>query len=152
MFRSPFGRPAAIAPMSGGTVTPGLSGIVSFFPAGSGTLVVADIRGLPRGDGPCASRIFGFHLHEGSACTGADFADTRGHFNPGGYLHPYHAGDLPPLFGWDGRAYLAVLTGRFRVPEVIGRTVVIHDQPDDFTTQPSGNSGKKIACGVIRPV
>ena len=48
-----------------------------------------------------------------------------------------------------GRAYLAVRTDRFRVQEIIGRTVVIHSDPDDFRSQPAGNAGTKIACGVI---
>ncbi|MCX7614928.1 MAG: superoxide dismutase family protein, partial [Clostridiales bacterium] len=63
--------------------------------------------------------------------------------------HPGHAGDLPPLFGNYGHAFMAVFTGRVSVSEIIGRTVIIHASPDDFTTQPSGNSGKKIACGQI---
>lgn len=61
-------------------------------------------------------------------------------------------GDLPPLFVGNGRAWGAVLTTRFRVEEVIGRTVIIHSQADDFRTQPAGDSGSRIACGVIRPV
>ena len=68
----------------------------------------------------------------------------------GGCEHPNHAGDLPPLFGNNGFALSLFLTNRFTVDEVIGRTIIIHDHPDDFTTQPSGNSGTKIACGVIR--
>ena len=50
-----------------------------------------------------------------------------------------------------GFAWMAVLTDRFRVPDILGRTVIVHSQPDDFTTQPSGNAGAKIACGVITP-
>ena len=69
-----------------------------------------------------------------------------------GCPHPCHTGDLPPLLAWDGRAFLIVRTGRFRLADVIGRTVVIHAMPDDFATQPSGHSGEKIACGVIRRV
>jgi Cu-Zn family superoxide dismutase len=61
-----------------------------------------------------------------------------------------HAGDLPPLLACNGEAYLAVLTGRFRVKDVMGKTVVIHSRPDDFRSQPSGDAGEKIACGVIR--
>jgi len=150
MFFFPFGRPAAFAPMSGGDTAPDISGIVSFFPYSGGSLVVADLAGLPHETGPCSSRVFGFHIHEGAACTGAGFAETQGHYDPNACLHPSHAGDLPPLFGCGGKAYLAVFTNRFQVPEVIGRTVVIHDMPDDFTSQPSGHSGTKIACGVIR--
>jgi Cu-Zn family superoxide dismutase len=57
---------------------------------------------------------------------------------------------MPPLFAGTGRAFLAFFTDRFTVDEIIGRTVVVHAKPDDFTTQPSGNSGSKIACGQIR--
>lgn len=73
-----------------------------------------------------------------------------GHFNPGGKPHPFHSGDMPPLFGCDGMAYSIFLTNRFTPDEIVGRTVIIHLNPDDFTTQPSGNSGEMIACGVIR--
>jgi len=75
------------------------------------------------------------------------FSDVMSHYNPNGCEHPYNDGDLPPLFGNGGYALCAFLTDRFSVNDVIGRTVIIHDQPDDFTTQPSGNSGTKIACG-----
>ena len=54
--------------------------------------------------------------------------------------------------GDGGKAYLKVLTGRFRLEEVIGRTVILHRDPDDFHTQPSGNAGTKIACGVIQRI
>ncbi len=72
------------------------------------------------------------------------------HYNPTGQAHPKHAGDLPPLLSCRGNAYLSVKTDRFTANEIIGRTVVIHSDPDDFNTQPAGNAGKKIACGVIR--
>ena len=109
-------------------------------------LVVADVAGLPQDN---AAGFFGFHIHEGTACTGAGFADTGGHYNPGNAGHPDHAGDLPPLMSQQGRAHLAVRTDRFRVQDVLGRTVVIHGHPDDFHTQPAGDSGTRIACGVI---
>lgn len=64
--------------------------------------------------------------------------------------HPLHVGDLPPLLENNGYAYMSVLTNKFKISDIIGKTVIIHDMPDDSTTQPSGNSGKKIACGVIR--
>jgi Cu-Zn family superoxide dismutase len=57
---------------------------------------------------------------------------------------------MPPLFGNQGYAFLMFLTDRFTAREIIGKTVIIHDKPDDFTTQPAGNSGNKIACGVIQ--
>ena len=80
------------------------------------------------------------------------FADAMSHYDSDDCGHPYHAGDLPPLFGNGETALSVFLTNRFSVDEVIGRAVIIHDRPDDFTTQPSGNSGTKIACGVIRRV
>ena len=141
--------PAAIAHIAGAPGA-GLSGIVSFFPQERGTLVVAQIHGLPDADGPCSSPVFGFHIHEGDSCTPPDFADAGGHWNPENCEHPHHAGDLPPLFGCHGDAYLAVLTDRFTAAEAIGHTVVIHSEPDDFTTQPSGHAGSRIGCGVIR--
>lgn len=142
-----FGRPFAVACMSGGRESD-ISGTVRFYPHGGGTLVVADICGLPESE----SNFFGFHIHEGIDCGGADFADSKGHYNPCNVDHPMHAGDLPPLLGCRGRAYLAVMTGRFCPAEVVGRTVVIHAHPDDFRTQPAGDSGMKIACGVIRRI
>lgn len=138
--------PSAIAYISGGEEYPKLTGTVQFFPRCGGTLVVADIKGLPDTD----TGFFAFHIHEGGGCRGSGFPDTGGHYDPRTAEHPRHGGDLPPLLSDNGRAYCQVLTGRFKVGEITGRTVVIHGGPDDFKTQPSGNAGKKIACGVIR--
>ncbi len=140
--------PSAVAHIKGGDAYPGLTGTVRFYPRCGGTLVVADIAGLPDTD----TGFFAFHIHEGGDCRGAGFPDTGAHYNPTAAEHPRHAGDLPPLLSDRGRAYCQVLTGRFRVSDVIGKTVVIHAAPDDFKTQPSGNAGEKIACGVIRRV
>lgn len=147
-----FDAPAAAAQIIGSSQFPNIRGTVFFAPTGRNVLVTADIHGLPHSGGPCQSGIFAFHIHEGAACSGPDFADTGGHFNPHNCPHPHHAGDLPPLFECNGRAFMVVMTDRFRVQDVIGRTVIIHSGPDDFTTQPSGNAGSKIACGVIRAV
>ena len=144
----PYGRLAGIAHISGDEKAPDLTGIVKFYLADGGVLVVAEIEHLPQ----TKTGIFAFHIHEGTACTGTDFSDSKGHYNPDNQPHPMHAGDLPPLFSVGGRAFLAVLTGRFHFSEVVGRTVIIHDNPDDFTTQPAGNSGTKIGCGLIRAV
>ena len=150
MLLSAPGDPAAIAHISGGPDS-AVSGIVAFFPQEAGTLVTAQIQGLPYDDAPCASRVFGFHIHDGASCTPPDFEDAGGHFNPEDCPHPHHAGDLPPLFACrNGRALCVVLTDRFRPADVVGRTVVIHSDADDLMTQPAGNAGKKIACGVIR--
>lgn len=117
-------------------------------------MVYAEIRGLPHAASDCCERIFGFHIHEGGSCSGNDedpFMDAGPHYNPHDCEHPCHAGDLPPLFGNGGFALTAFLTDRFSVREIIGKTVILHERPDDFTGQPSGNAGRRIACGVIFP-
>lgn len=111
--------------------------------------MVADVSGLPQGN---PSGFFALHIHEGGDCGGEDFLHTQGHYNPAQTPHPEHAGDLPPLLLCRDGAYLAVRTDRFRAQDVVGRTVVIHSGPDDLRSQPAGNAGAKIACGVIRRV
>lgn len=147
------GRAQAAAGITGSEDYPGISGAVRFYQTNEGVIVFAEVSGLPKANVPCRERVFGFHIHEGTDCGGGmddPFADAMSHYNPNGCEHPHHAGDLPPLFGNHGLALSVFLTNRFSVDEVIGRTVIIHDRPDDFTTQPSGNSGTKIACGVIQ--
>ena len=145
--------PTAVAMVSGGEKHPGIEGTVRFYQIAQGTLVLAEIVGLPAPAGKCEkSPVFGFHIHDGASCTGNSsdsFADVGMHYNPDGCPHPYHRGDMPPLFGAGGMAFSAFLTDRFSVDEIVGRTVIIHGSPDDFTTRPSGNSGEKIACGRI---
>ena len=138
--------PQAIALINGGNAAPNISGTVKFYQKGNCVLVVADISGLPR----TATGFFGFHIHEGSNCDGYDFSGSKSHYNPDGSLHPQHAGDLPPLMICGTKAHLSILTDRFKISDIIGRTVVIHNMVDDFTSQPSGNSGEKIACGIIK--
>lgn len=143
----------AAAIVQGSYKYPKISGTVQFYKCDKGILVTARIFNLPNYDDKCKYGIFGFHIHQGESCTGnADdpFADTKSHYNPQNCPHPYHAGDLPPLFGNKGHAFMSVLTDRFTIEEIIGKTVVIHAMADDFKTQPSGNSGEKIACGVIK--
>lgn len=140
-------RPSAAARIRGGHAAPDLSGVVRFYQKRSSVLVVANIDRLPQTGG---SGFFALHIHEGDRCTGENFADTGNHFNPMKTRHPSHAGDLPPLLSCRGRAYLAVETDRIRVKDIIGRTIVIHSDPDDFSSQPSGSAGEKIACGIIR--
>lgn len=140
------GMPLAVARVRGGEGYPGIWGTVRFFPRCGGTLIEADILGLPHTD----TGFFAFHIHEGGDCGGDGFPNTGAHYDPSDAEHPRHAGDLPPLLSDGGRAYLQVLTDRFLAGDVIGKTVVIHGGPDDFMSQPSGNAGEKIACGVIR--
>lgn len=143
----PSPRPDAVARMRGGAEAPELSGAVEFYQKPQGVLIAARVSGLPQEN---ASGFFALHIHEGSSCSGVVFADTGSHYNPTDALHPDHAGDLPPLLSYGGgKAYLAVITDRFRLRDVLGRTVVIHSGPDDFHSQPAGNAGRKIGCGVI---
>lgn len=151
------GRAQAAAVVTGSEDYPQITGTVRFYQTAQGVIVFAEIYGLPHDSLSCHDRVFGFHIHAGNHCGSAhdshdSFAGAMSHYDPDNCAHPYHAGDLPPLFGTGAFALSVFLTGRFTVDEVIGKTVIIHDQPDDFTTQPSGNSGTRIACGVIRRI
>ena len=139
-------RPTAVAYIRGGDAAPDLFGTVRFYQKRGSVLVVASIFHLPQNN---SSGFFALHIHEGGECSGEDFSDTGSHYNPMGTPHPSHVGDLPPLLECNGGAYLAVMTDRFDVKDIIGRTVVIHSDSDDFRSQPAGNAGNKIACGVI---
>ena len=89
----------------------------------------------------------------GTSCTGNsddEFANAKAHYNPKNCPHPFHVGDLPPLIENNGYSYMSVFINKFKVKDIIGKVLIIHDMPDDFTTQPSGNSGTKIACGKIQ--
>ena len=146
-------RPQAFALLNGSSSYPDLRGRAEFRQTPYGVLVTTQFLGLPTAEARCESPIFALHIHGGDRCEGNEsdpFADAGMHYNPYDCPHPYHAGDLPPVFGADGRAFSAVLTDRFTVREILGKTVILHASLDDFTTQPSGNAGKKIACGVIR--
>lgn len=147
-------RPQAVARVLGSADYPHLMGTVQFYQMSDGVLVAAEVTGLPQ---PMAQShgVFGFHIHSGGACSGtaADpFADALTHYNPEGVSHPYHAGDMPPLFGNHGAAFQVFFTDRFSVRDIIHKTVIIHSGVDDFTSQPAGNAGKKIACGTIEAV
>lgn len=139
--------PDAVAQIHGGMEAPQLSGCVHFYQESGCVLIVAQISGLPM---ESETGFFGFHIHEGDRCSGTDFSGTGSHYNPTDRLHPKHAGDLPPLLAYQGNVYWSIKTDRFSIKDIIGRTVVIHSDPDDFHSQPAGNAGKKIACGVIR--
>ena len=140
-------RTNAAATIKGNVENPMLRGQASFVQKRNGVLVTVKLSGLPK---TSDKGFFALHIHEGEGCEGKDFAETQGHYNPEDEPHPSHAGDLPPLLSCNGSAYISVLTNRFRIADIIGKTIVIHSDADDFRTQPSGNSGKKIACGIIR--
>ncbi len=148
-------NPLAIAKIAGSPDYPDINGIVQFYQTNAGVIVAARVQGLPNPDDECNSPVFAIHIHEGERCSGNEtdyFADAKTHYNPDGCPHPYHAGDMPPLFGCKGFAFSVFLTDRFSVDEIFKKTVVIHSNPDDFSSQPAGNSGTKIACGVIENV
>ena len=131
-------------------------GNVSFREAGGKVTVRADVRGLP------PSQQFGFHVHEKGDCSAPDAMSAGGHFNPGGKPHGHpdktaerHAGDLPMLRSdAEGNTTYAfestLLTVSPGANSVVGRAVIVHANPDDYTTQPTGNAGGRIACGLIR--
>lgn len=143
-------NPQAYAQIKGSEDYKSISGIVKFYQTANGTLVYAILSGLPDSTG-----FHGFHIHSGEECSGNSddpFANAKMHYNPNADAHPNHSGDLPPLISNCGFAFSIFLTDRFTVEEIIDKTVIIHQKPDDFTTQPSGNSGEKIACGKISSV
>lgn len=144
--------PPFYAEIKGSRAYPSIKGTVFVYPFWDGTLFIAEIMGLPKAPGACSQRFFGFHLHEGTSCTGTaydPFKNTGEHYNPENCLHPQHAGDFPSLLSSDGYAFLAFYTNKFLPEEVAGKTILVHSKPDDFQSQPSGNAGDKIACGVI---
>ena len=142
----PKGAPHAVASIRGSEAAPELQGLVHFYQLPCHVIVKAQIQGLPKAS---KTGFFAFHIHSGDSCAGEGFPDTMGHYDPLGAPHPEHAGDLPPLLSCGGRACMSVMTDRFRLCDVIGRTVVIHSGADDFKTQPAGDPGSKIGCGVI---
>lgn len=154
-------KPHAAAVLHGNDANPQVSGTVRFYLAAQGTLVVAEVFGLPsetreKDSVKPAGPFYAFHIHDGAECGSGSgdnpFAASGSHYNPTHQPHPMHAGDMPPLFGDSGYAYLAFYTGRFTPGQVTGLTVIVHTHPDDFKTQPSGDAGTKLACGVIKKV
>ncbi len=131
-----------------------VSGTVTFTKSDAGIVVEADVRGLPPGPGK-----HGFHIPEFGDCTSPDATSAGGHFNPEDTKHgaPWdeerHVGDLGNLEAdKDGRAYLKMVDTVISFSghrSIIGKAVVIHEEEDDFTTQPTGAAGARTACGVI---
>jgi superoxide dismutase, Cu-Zn family len=144
---------AAIATLKGGPGSPNLSGTITFTPDGDRIHVVADLKGVDK------AGMHGFHVHEKGVCEG-DFSSAGGHFNPTGAQHacsptdPLHAGDFGNIeVAADGTAHLDTYTSHLSLSgatSVIGKAVILHAGQDDCKTQPSGNSGARAACGVIR--
>ncbi len=147
--------PDATAHIRGSSKYPDIKGVAQLYQLRQGVLMVVEVMGLPFLDQSCKGGIHALHIHEGTRCSGNQsdpFANAGTHYNPHACEHPYHAGDLPPLFANQGYAMMVFLTDRFKVKEVLGKTIIVHENIDDFSTQPSGNAGAKIACGEIIPV
>ena len=142
---------AKLQPTKGSTV----NGSVDFVQIGDKVRVSANVMGLkPGGE-------FGFHIHEAGDCSSGDGMSTKGHFNPLGKSHAHHgtverhAGDLPSLKSdAGGNASLTidldVITVAAGPTSIVGRGLIVHVQPDDFKTQPTGNAGARSACAVIQ--
>lgn len=143
-------KPNAYADIIGNSDNPMLMGTAYFYTTPfKGLFIEVEVCGLPYDiTAPC-NRFYAMHIHENGDCSD-NFAMTGNHYNPSGLPHPEHAGDLPPLFGGHGYAYTTFYTCCLCLDDVLGRSIIIHKMPDDFMTQPSGNSGDKIGCGVIK--
>ena len=147
----------ALAIVKGNYLAPNLKGEVFFYSVPGGTKVCAEFSGLPLYE-PATDTSqpigpFGFHIHEYGICeiTNPDspYESAGGHYNPTNQPHGNHAGDFPVVFSNNGYAKMSFFTDKFKPEDIIGRSVILHQNPDDFTSQPAGNSGKRMACGVI---
>ncbi len=136
-------KPTLVCNLQGSSEHKNIAGVVKFYECKMGVIVVTEITNLP----PTKTNFFAMHIHENGSCQ-EDFESAGVHY--GGDIHPLHKGDLPPLLSCNGRAFSATLTDRFSCDEIVDRSVIIHLGFDDFSSQPSGNSGKRIACGVIK--
>jgi Cu-Zn family superoxide dismutase len=140
---------ATLAPTAGSTTT----GTVQFTQRGNRVLVSGEVRGLK----PNAEH--GFHVHEKGDCSSRDGMSAGGHYNPGGRPHgrhgtgAHHVGDLPPLkadaAGVARFSFESASIGLAGPADIVGRGLIVHRDPDDYTTQPTGNAGPRLACAVI---
>ena len=129
-----------------------VSGVVTFTKTDSGIKIVADLEGLTPGK-------HGFHVHEFGDCSSLDGKSAGGHFNPENQAHGApddvirHVGDLGNVeAGNDGKAHYQRVDSVISLSgahSIIGRAVIIHDGEDDLKTQPTGNAGERVACGII---
>jgi Cu-Zn family superoxide dismutase len=141
---------ATLEPTKGNTA----AGTVTFEQKGDKVLVTAKVTGL------APNSEHGFHAHEKGDCSSGDGMSTAGHFNPDGKPHgpqntEHHAGDMPGLKAdASGTAQatfeLTGVTIGSGTTDLVGRGLIVHAAADDYKTQPTGNSGARIACGVIK--
>jgi Cu-Zn family superoxide dismutase len=140
---------ATLEPTRGNATT----GVVVFHQQGEGVLIHAMVSGLK------PNQEHGFHVHEKGDCSSGDGLSAGGHFNPTGMPHgpqdaAHHAGDLPSLKAdANGNTNVHLFVRGLAVgsgaTDVVGRGLIVHAQPDDFRTQPTGNAGARLACAVI---
>lgn len=150
----------AYAQIKGGPLAENLSGYVFFMQAKNGVDVFVEVSGLPpfqpAKEGRKQIGPHGFHIHENGSCEIGDpkdpFKAAGEHWNPTNQPHGNHAGDFPVLFSNNGYARMVFFTNKFEIKDIIGKAVIIHQGPDDFHTQPAGDAGKRLACGVISEV
>lgn len=139
---------ATLNPTKGNNV----QGVVTFEEVEGGTLVKAAVTGLTQGE-------HGFHIHEKGDCSSGDGLSAGGHFNPEGHPHAgpdaekRHMGDLGNLVADErGVANYERIDTHINLQgdmTIVGRSVIIHKDKDDFTSQPTGNAGDRLACGFI---
>lgn len=143
----------ATATMAGTSKWKSVKGTVQFKEVDDGVEVTANLEGLKKGK-------HGFHIHEKGDCSAPDAKSAGGHFNPSGHDHgspdaeQHHAGDLGNInAGPDGKATLTLVVKGVTLKDgdtsIVGKGFIIHDKADDLKTQPTGNAGDRIACGVI---
>jgi Cu-Zn family superoxide dismutase len=141
---------AQLAPTKGNAV----SGAVTFAKQGNAVLVSGEVRGL------APNKEHGFHVHDKGDCSSGDGMSTGGHFNPQAKAHgahehsEHHAGDLVSLKAdANGVARFSYTSTSITVGEgatdVVGHGLIVHRDADDYKTQPTGNSGPRVACAVI---
>lgn len=155
MYRQMSSR--AFAEIRGSNFAPNLTGYVVFTDVPYGTEVFVEVSGLPEYE-PAENNDpigpHGFHIHEHGNCEIGDpndpFQEAGGHWNPDNQPHGNHAGDFPVLFSNNGYMRMSFFTNRFNVEDIVGKSIMIHQNPDDYRTQPAGDSGKRIGCGVIQ--
>jgi Cu-Zn family superoxide dismutase len=136
---------AVLSSASGSKVT----GTVTFTKSGDGVKVVAEVSGLTPGK-------HGFHVHEFGDCSAPDATSAGGHFNPTGDPHAghdadkRHMGDLGNLEAdASGKARVDLTDKKMKLDAIIGKAVIVHEKADDLKTQPTGDAGGRVACGVI---
>ncbi|OEH84526.1 superoxide dismutase [Desulfuribacillus stibiiarsenatis] len=158
MYSYIYNQQRAVAYIKGGPLAPNIQGIVYFDSVPGGTEITVEVQGLPpfqpatNDQDPIGPH--GFHIHDHGTCEIGNPADpfqaAGGHWNPRNQPHGNHAGDFPVLFSNNGYSRMSFFSNKFEVSEAIGKAVIIHQNPDDYRSQPAGDAGKRLACGVIQ--